>query len=117
MRAFPARSPRIRHRNELTERDWENAVQGLDKKVPTVTRWLVILSLVTSDVFDTVAQLDDETGEVLSQRNIHDDDDDNGKPYLKKMHQPFYSILMNRNSPLRFIRTTLYSTKERTFSS
>ena len=24
-----ARSPRIRHRNELTERDWKNAVQGL----------------------------------------------------------------------------------------
>ena len=29
VRAFPALSPRIRHRNELTERDWENAVQGL----------------------------------------------------------------------------------------
>ena len=29
---FPARSPRIRHRNELTERDWENAVQGLGKE-------------------------------------------------------------------------------------
>ena len=29
VRPFPARSPRIRHRNELTERDWENAVQGL----------------------------------------------------------------------------------------
>ena len=28
---FPARWPRIRHRNELTERDWENAVQGLGK--------------------------------------------------------------------------------------
>ena len=27
----PIRSPRIRHRNELTERDWENAVQGLGK--------------------------------------------------------------------------------------
>ena len=26
---FPDRSPRVRHRNELTERDWENAVQGL----------------------------------------------------------------------------------------
>ena len=25
------RPPRIRHRNELTERDWENAVQGLGK--------------------------------------------------------------------------------------
>ena len=32
---FPARSPRIRHRNELTERDWENAVQGLGKAVST----------------------------------------------------------------------------------
>ena len=30
-RPFPARSPRIRHRNELTESDWENAVQGLGK--------------------------------------------------------------------------------------
>ena len=29
--AFPARSPRMRHRNELTESDWENAVQGLGK--------------------------------------------------------------------------------------
>ena len=26
---FPARSSWIRHRNELTERDWENTVQGL----------------------------------------------------------------------------------------
>ena len=31
VRAFPARSPRIRHRNKFTERDWENAVQGLGK--------------------------------------------------------------------------------------
>ena len=29
--AFSARSTRIRHRSELTERDWENAVQGLGK--------------------------------------------------------------------------------------
>ena len=29
--AFPARSPPIRHRSELTERDWENTVQGLRK--------------------------------------------------------------------------------------
>ena len=29
MRAFLTRSPRICHRNELTDRDWENAVQGL----------------------------------------------------------------------------------------
>ena len=28
---IPDRSPRIRHRNELTERDWENAVQELGK--------------------------------------------------------------------------------------
>ena len=26
--AFPAPSPAIRHRSELTERDWENTVQG-----------------------------------------------------------------------------------------
>ena len=31
---FPARSPRIRHRNELTERDWENAVRGLGNQNP-----------------------------------------------------------------------------------
>ena len=29
--AWDARLPRIRHGNELTERDWENAVQGLGK--------------------------------------------------------------------------------------
>ena len=34
-------SPRIRHRNELTERDWENAVQGLGKGIP----WLGLVSL------------------------------------------------------------------------
>ena len=31
VRPLPARSPRIRHRSELTERDWENAEQGLGK--------------------------------------------------------------------------------------
>ena len=31
VKMFPARSSRIRHWNELTERDWENAVQGLGK--------------------------------------------------------------------------------------
>ena len=31
VKMFPARSPRIRHRSELTERDWENAVQELGK--------------------------------------------------------------------------------------
>ena len=36
VRAFPARSPRIRHGNELTERDWENAVQGLGNHVSTL---------------------------------------------------------------------------------
>jgi len=28
---FPARSPRMRHRSELTEKAWKNAVQGLGK--------------------------------------------------------------------------------------
>ena len=36
MRAFPARSPRIRHLSKLTESDWENAVRGLGK-VPMTT--------------------------------------------------------------------------------
>ena len=31
--AFPVRSLRIRHRSELTEKAWENAVQGLSKEV------------------------------------------------------------------------------------
>ena len=30
---FPVRSPRIRQRSELTERDWENAVQALGKEI------------------------------------------------------------------------------------
>ena len=30
----PARSPRTRHRSELTERVWEDAVQGLGKALP-----------------------------------------------------------------------------------
>ena len=29
----PARSPEVRQRIELTERDWENAVQGLGKEI------------------------------------------------------------------------------------
>ena len=28
---FPARSPRMRHRSELTKKDWKNVVQGLGK--------------------------------------------------------------------------------------
>ena len=35
VKAFPARSPRILQRSELTERDWENAVQGLGKVNPS----------------------------------------------------------------------------------
>ena len=30
---FPVRSPRIRPRIELTERDWENAVEGIGKEI------------------------------------------------------------------------------------
>lgn len=30
---FPARSPRIRHRSELTGKAWKNAVQGLGKSL------------------------------------------------------------------------------------
>ena len=36
MKMFPAHSPRIRHRSELTERDWKNAVKGLGKHLPQV---------------------------------------------------------------------------------
>ena len=32
-KVFAARSPLIHHRNELTERDWENAEQGLGKVI------------------------------------------------------------------------------------
>ena len=38
-RPFPARSPRIRHRNELTDRDWENAVQRLSKGISRTDLW------------------------------------------------------------------------------
>ena len=31
---FPARLPQIHHRSELTERDWENAVQELGNRTP-----------------------------------------------------------------------------------
>ena len=31
--APPARSPEVRHRIELAERDWENAVQGFGKEI------------------------------------------------------------------------------------
>ena len=37
VRAFPARSPRIRHQNELIDRDWENAVQGLGNYMVTTS--------------------------------------------------------------------------------
>ena len=30
---FPVRSPRIRPRIELTERDWENALEGIGKEM------------------------------------------------------------------------------------
>ena len=30
----PVHSPRIRHRSELTEREWKNAVEGLGKTIP-----------------------------------------------------------------------------------
>ena len=30
---FPVRSPRIRPRVELTERDWENAVEGIGREM------------------------------------------------------------------------------------
>ena len=39
VRPFPARSPRIRHRNELTDRDWENAVQRLGKGISRTDLW------------------------------------------------------------------------------
>ena len=41
---FCARSPRIRHRSELTERAWENAVQGLAPCLYMVERLKVIMN-------------------------------------------------------------------------
>ena len=35
VRTFPARWPRIRHRSALPEKAWENAIQGLGKKLNT----------------------------------------------------------------------------------
>ena len=38
---FSGRSPRIRHRSELTEKAWENGIQGLGKVFPTTSvAWL-----------------------------------------------------------------------------
>ena len=41
VRAFPARSSRIRQRNELTEREREYAVQGLGKGFPLFEFWQI----------------------------------------------------------------------------
>ena len=46
--AFPVPSPRIRHRNELTERDWENAIQGLGKIYTSTLRLSIYSPLFTS---------------------------------------------------------------------
>ena len=51
VKMFAARSPRIRHRSELTERDWENAVQELGKDSSIQRLWPIIynrLSLALS---------------------------------------------------------------------
>ena len=39
VRPFPARSPRIRHRNELIDSDWENALQRLGKGISRTDLW------------------------------------------------------------------------------
>ena len=48
VRPFPARSPRISHRNKLTEMDWDNAVQGLGNCLP----WYLLFSSLGSLVLD-----------------------------------------------------------------
>ena len=67
---FSARSPRIRHRSELTEKAWENAIQGLGN-IPTksfclhltpitfnLLIWTAVLSLFVSlFLFFTVSDL------------------------------------------------------------
>ena len=55
VKMFPDRSPRIRHRNELTERDWENAVQGLGKNrarsIETVEdKWILTCTYSTRKI-------------------------------------------------------------------
>ena len=51
---FPAGSPRIRHRSELTERDWENGVQGLDNLSPSITDCYIITDSNLQGIFLTV---------------------------------------------------------------
>ena len=54
VRPFPARSPRIRHRNVLSEKAWEIAVQGLGKCATTSSKQVVspqILNILASFLY------------------------------------------------------------------
>ena len=48
VRAFPARSPRIRRRNALIEKAWEIAVQELGKCATTSCKQLVSLQILNT---------------------------------------------------------------------
>ena len=50
----PARSPRIRHRSELTERDWEKDVQGLDNLSSSITDCYINTDSNLQGIFLTV---------------------------------------------------------------
>jgi len=54
---FRARSPRIRHRSELTERAWENAVQGLAPCLYMVEHLKVIMNVSWKDKITNVESL------------------------------------------------------------
>ena len=54
---FRARSPRIRHRSELTERAWENAVQGLAPCLYMVGHLKVIMNVSWKDRITKVESL------------------------------------------------------------
>ena len=55
---FPARSPQILHRSELSERDWENAVQGQgnrEEKCDVTLPWKHYFWMTTKPTTTTTA--------------------------------------------------------------
>ena len=52
VQAFPDRSPRVRHPSELTEKDWENAVQGLGK-----TTTMTMVTMMTMKTMLTMTMM------------------------------------------------------------
>ena len=76
---FPARSPRIRHRSELTERDWENAVQETRQESWLISlRWQLPRVRESKTVLDSGFHIVDsrfhkkDSGFLVSENRISD---------------------------------------------